>query len=197
MYVDIFDTNNKYNVIYADPPWAHEKDYVRKKTTKKGPIVHYDTMRLTDINNLPIKNLISDNCLLFLWTVDMLIPEAIKTIENWGFKYKTVGFYWVKQNFKSDSFFTGMGMWTRSNPEICLLGIKGKPIRKSASIKKLIIERRREHSRKPECVRNYIEELVDGPYLELFARETKQGWDCWGNQINKFDKEKIGLDEIL
>ena len=93
-----------------------------------------------------------------------------------------MGFYWVKLNAaaKHDAdYFTGMGFWTRANPEICLLATRGKPVRKAKDVRRLIVERRREHSRKPDCVRERIERLVDGPHVELFARDSKLGWDAW------------------
>jgi MT-A70 len=109
----------------------------------------------------------------------------------WGFEYKTVGFYWVKQNTRSDGYFTGLGYWTRANPEQCLLATRGKPQRRGKGVPKLVVEPRREHSRKPDVVRERIEQLVGGPYLELFAREAKQGWDCWGDQAGLFDRGNV------
>ena len=88
-------------------------------------------------------------------------------------------------------FFTGLGYWTRANPEICLLATRGNPRRCAKDVRKLVVEPRRERSRKPDCVRERIERLVKGPYLELFARETKPGWDCWGNQAGLFDAGAI------
>ena len=111
-------------------------------------------------------------------------------IRAWGFEFKTVGFYWAKLNAKAKhgaDFFVGTGYWTRANPEQCLMATRGKPMRQAKDVRKLVIERRREHSRKPDCVRERIERLVEGPYLELFARETKPGWDCWGDQAALFD----------
>jgi N6-adenosine-specific RNA methylase IME4 len=104
-----------------------------------------------------------------------------------------VGFYWVKLNSLSKSnseFFTGLGYWTRANPEQCLLATRGSPRRKAKDVRRLVVDRRREHSRKPDTVRDRIERLVDGPYLELFAREAKPGWDCWGDQLALFDRGK-------
>ena len=115
-------------------------------------------------------------------------------MEAWGFEYKTVAFYWVKLNTAAKhpaDYFTGLGYWTRANPEQCLLGTRGKPPRRAKNVKRLIVEKRREHSRKPECVRERIERLVAGPYLELFARETKQGWDTWGDQVELFDRGTV------
>jgi N6-adenosine-specific RNA methylase IME4 len=131
------------------------------------------------------------DCALFLWATDPLLPKALQLIEKWGFEYKTVGFYWVKQNEASAGFFTGLGYWTRANPEQCLLATRGKPARKAKDVRRLVVDRRREHSRKPDEVRERIERLVDGPYLELFARETKRGWDCWGNEAGLFDTGKV------
>ena len=110
-------------------------------------------------------------------------------IRAWGFTYKTVGFYWVKRNPGRDdaSFFTGLGYWTRANPEQCLLATRGKPRRRARDVKRLVVEPRREHSRKPDVIRERIERLVEGPYLELFARETKPGWDAWGAETGLFD----------
>ena len=80
---------------------------------------------------------------------------------------------------------------TRANPEQCLLGTRGSPRRLGKDVRKLVIDRRREHSRKPDQVRELIERLVGGPYLELFARETKRGWDCWGDQVGLFNTEPV------
>ena len=127
---------------------------------------------------------------LFLWAVDPMLPRAIELIKAWGFEYKTVAFYWVKLNSAARhdaDFFTGLGYWTRANPEQCLLATRGKPMRRAKDVRRLVVEKRREHSRKPDCVRERIERLVAGPYLELFARETKAGWGCWGNQSGLFD----------
>jgi MT-A70 protein len=80
---------------------------------------------------------------------------------------------------------------SRANPEQCLFATRGKPRRKAKDVRRLVVERRREYSRKPDCVRERIERLVAGPYLELFARETKRGWDCWGDQVSLFDTGSV------
>ena len=82
-------------------------------------------------------------------------------------------------------FFTGLGYWTRANPEMCLLATKGKPKRNSKSIPQLVVEQRQEHSRKPDIVYNHIENMLDGPYVELFARRKRNNWHSWGNEICK------------
>jgi len=178
------DTTKKYNVIYADPPWTF-KTY-SDKGKDRSPENHYNVMSLKDICNLPISKIANDNSVLLMWVVDPLLDKAFEVINAWGFKYKTVGFTWAKTNKKSMGFFTGLGYWTRGNPEMCLLATKGKPKRLSKSVPQLVVEQRREHSRKPDIMYKHIENLLEGPYIELFARTQRSGWDSWGNQTDKF-----------
>lgn len=110
--------------------------------------------------------------------------EAIDVINAWGFEYKTVAFVWIKQNPKNNGWFTGLGRWTRSNAEICLLATKGKPIRFSKCVHQLIISPVEEHSKKPDITRDKIVKLAGNlPRIELFARQKVLGWDAWGNEI--------------
>ena len=171
----------KYGVIYADPPW-----YFKTRSDKgkdRSPEKHYPCMSLSDIIRLPVGDLAKDNSVLLMWVVDPLLDQAFKVIDAWGFKYKTVGFTWAKTNSKSLGFFTGLGYWTRSNPEMCLLATRGKPKRNSKSIPQLVVEQRQEHSRKPDIVYNHIENMLDGPYVELFARRKRNNWHSWGNEV--------------
>jgi N6-adenosine-specific RNA methylase IME4 len=179
------DTTKKYNVIYADPPWTF-KTY-SDKGKDRSPENHYNVMSLKDICNLPISKIANDDSVLLMWVVDPLLDKAFEVINAWGFKYKTVGFTWAKTNKKSMGFFTGLGYWTRGNPEMCLLATKGKPKRISKSVPQLVVEQRREHSRKPDIMYNHIENLLEGPYIELFARTQRSGWDSWGNEVDKFN----------
>jgi N6-adenosine-specific RNA methylase IME4 len=179
----------KYGAIYSDPPWNFST--WRAKGTGRSAVSHYDCMSFAELAALPVGDLAADDCALFLWTTDPMLPRALELIEAWGFQYKTVGFYWVKLNASSDGYFTGMGYWTRANPELCLLATRGKPHRRANDVRRLVIERRREHSRKPDEVRDRIERLVDGPYIELFAREAKQGWDSWGGEAGLFDNGPV------
>ena len=174
--------NKKYNIIYADPAWYFNT--WSKKGNERSAIRHYNCMSISDICNLPINNITDDDCILFIWVIDPMLPEAVEVIKAWGFKYKTVAFTWVKQNKKSDGYFTGLGYWTRANPEMCLLATKGKPKRLSKSVRQLIISKLQEHSKKPDEIRNRIVELCgDLPRIELFARQKVDGWDCWGNEV--------------
>jgi N6-adenosine-specific RNA methylase IME4 len=179
----------KYGAIYADLPW-----YFRNwsaKGTGRNAVSHYDCMDFEAMARLPVQELAAEDCVLFLWAIDPLLPKALELVAAWGFEYKTVGFYWVKQNKASEGFFTGLGYWTRANPEQCLLATRGKPGRLAKDVRRLVVAPRREHSRKPDQIRELIERLVQGPYLELFARETKPGWDCWGNQVGIFDAGEV------
>mgnify|MGYP001861215441 FL=1 len=125
MKVDIYNTNKKYNIIYADPPWEYKQSGSNKNSRGMAK-QHYNTMNTKDICNLPIKKIATDNSLLFLWATFPNIGEALKVMEAWGYKYKTAAFVWIKKNKKSDSLFWGMGAYTRANVEICLLGISPK-----------------------------------------------------------------------
>ena len=172
--------NKKYNIIYADPPWTF------KTWSKKGGIKSpkYEVMTINDIKKLPIDNIADKDCVLFIWVTYPLLKEGLDTIKQWNFHYKTCGFSWIKKNKKTDSLFWGLGYWTRANNEICLLATKGKPKRISRSVHQVVIDKIREHSRKPDCVRDRIVELCgDLPRIELFAREKTKGWDVWGNEV--------------
>ena len=171
----------KYKIIYADPPWDSNSQFGRDKN--KGNEQHYPLMMLADIKNLPIKELADNNCVLFLWVVDTQLFEAKEVIEAWGFTYKTVAFTWAKLTVTGKDHF-GVGMWTRKNPEMCLLATKGKPKRVSASVRQLQHHLKREHSRKPDEIRNEIVNLCgDLPRLEMFSRQKTEGWDVWGKEV--------------
>lgn len=187
MKTDINTTKNKYKIIYADPPWQF-KTYSNKGKGRSAER-HYQTMSKEDIQSLPIQRIAEKNSILLLWVTAPCLIEGIELISAWGFTYKTVAFTWIKQNKKSDSIFKGMGYYTRSNAEYCLLATRGVVLdRKSHSISSIVISHIEEHSRKPNEVRNRIVQLFgDLPRIELFARQTVEGWDCWGNDTNKFD----------
>lgn len=183
MKVDIFNTNNKYKIIYADPPWNY-KDKRKGKRISGGAESHYPTMKINDLKRLPINEISEDNCMLFMWVTFPNLQEGLELIKSWGFKYKTLGFSWIKTNKNNSKPFFGIGYYTKSNCEICLIGVKGKPIKISNSVSSVLIEPREEHSKKPDCVRNKIIELCgDTSRIELFARQYVDGWDCWGNEV--------------
>ncbi len=156
-----------------------------KKGLGRSAESHYPTMRLEDIQNLPINNIADKDCALFMWTTIPLLKDSFSVLESWGFEYKTVAFVWIKQNKKSDSLFWGLGYWTRANAELCILATKGHPKRKSAKVHQVIMSKIEEHSKKPDETRDKIVELMgDLPRIELFARQKADGWDAWGNEID-------------
>ena len=168
----------KYNIIYADPAWTFYAGGYKNQSQ------HYDTMSIDEICNLPVKDLSADNCILFLWVTFPILPDAFKVIESWGFTYSTIGFVWVKSKQDKTGFFFGLGNWTRSNAELCLIATKGNIERKDASISQIIYEPIQKHSQKPDIVRDKITKLVgELPRIELFARQKVEGWDVWGNEI--------------
>jgi N6-adenosine-specific RNA methylase IME4 len=184
----------KYQIIYADPPWRFKNWSIKelavrgKKWAKKNGRSPYNVMNNEDIYDLPVQNISDKNCILFLWATYPKLPEALETIRRWGFEYKTVAFTWVKQNRVSDGFHFGLGYWTRGNPELCLLATRGNIKRQSRFVANLQISHLRDHSRKPDEIRNKIVELVgDLPRIELFAREKVEGWDAIGNDIDGMD----------
>ena len=179
-------TTKKYQIIYADPPWSYSLFPGREmdKTKSRTASSHDEVMRFIDILDLPVKEIADKNCVLFMWATAPLLPEALYTIKSWGFEYKTIAFTWIKKN-KCGSNFWGMGSWTRSNPEYCLLAIKGNPKSVSHSVHSVIETVIEEHSKKPGIVREKIVELCgDLPRIELFARQKIEGWDSVGNQLN-------------
>lgn len=146
---------------------------------------HYPTMSIEEICALPVSELAAKDSTLFLWATFPQLNEAFRVIDAWGFKYKTLAFLWLKQNRKADSWFYGMGFWTRSNAEVCLLATRGRPKRQCAGIHQFVISHIEQHSKKPDEVRDKIVKLMgDQPRVELFARQKTPGWDVWGNEVN-------------
>lgn len=170
----------KYQIIYADPPWAYRNMGNIQATAN----AQYPTMSNEDICKMPVGGgLAADNCILFLWATFPKIKEALDVIKAWGFEYKTVGFTWIKKNKNGGNFF-GVGWYTKSNAEVCLIGVKGKAPKISNSISSIIETVRERHSKKPNIVRDKIVEFCgDIPRIELFAREQTPGWDVWGNEV--------------
>lgn len=185
----------KYNIIYADPPWSYNAR--KNKNTKfgGGAMGHYNTMTTEDICRLHISEIANENCALFLWATFHRLREALLVMESWGFEYKTIAFNWVKINKNNNNPFFGIGYYTKSNSEVCLLGTIGKMKPISNKVSSIIISPREEHSKKPSVARNRIVQLFgDLPRVELFARERVDGWDAWGNEVQSdplFDMEKL------
>lgn len=179
----------KYQIIYADPPWT----YNSKQDQRAGKPIHYATLTVKDLAELPVKEISAENCVLFLWVPPALLPYSFVVAESWGFQYKTKAFCWVKTNKKSNTYFFGQGYWTRPNSEDCLLFVKGKSHRIGTRVHQIvesptIISKLQEPSKKPDIIREKIVELMgDLPRIELFARQKYEGWDALGNEIDGKD----------
>lgn len=176
----------KYNIIYADPPWDYSSNIRKKEYGPNRNIKEkYPTMAPGQIKSLPIGDISADDAALFLWTTDSHLKLALEVMESWGFKYTTIAFVWLKLTSKGNYCFS-MGPWTGKSTEICLLGTKGKAhsMVKDRSVRQLVIAERREHSRKPDEVRDRIVQMFGNiPRIELFAREKPKGWHVWGNEV--------------
>lgn len=183
MLVDIYNTEKKYSVIYADPPWQFNNKNTGGSMSS-GSANQYDVMSIEDIKKLPIEKITNKDAILFMWWVGSMPQEAIDLVKSWGFQLKTMtGFTWIKKTKTWKDFF-GMGFYTRQQSENCLIAIKGKQFVKSHSVRQLIRAVNRKHSAKPHEAYEKINELCgECNKLELFARNTYDEWDCFGNQV--------------
>jgi len=185
IYRDLNTINKKYSIIYADPPW--EYDDPKGNLPRLGGKT-YPVLPLEEIKRLPIGTIVNKDAVLFLWVTMPKLREGLEVIEAWDFKYITCAFTWVKVN-KNMSIYSGLGHWTNGNAELCLLGKRGHPQRIRRDVKQVIMAQLREHSRKPDGVRDRIVQLMgDLPRIELFARQYIEGWDVWS-----IDELQIGF----
>lgn len=206
----------KYGAILADPPWAFKvRSDKGKGRSPDGPLGHYNTMTLDQIKALPVADLAAKDCCLFLWATSPMLPQAFETMAAWGFTFKTIGFLWAKLvpaaaekpilprmdriagEFGRHCWHTGLGYWSRANVELVLLGTRGRPKRLSASVRQLVVESVGNHSVKPLAVNLRIQELVAGPYLELFARRRCPGWSAWGDEVMPVGSDEFAVHQVL
>lgn len=173
-----------YNIIYADPPWSQGQENFRGGTGK-----HYATMTDREIEELPVGGLAAEDCALFLWTTNVKLEVGLRLLRSWGFKMTAVFLTWIKVNKGNGDIATGVGHWSRSATELVLLGTRGQvsKYRAHSCLSSVLVSERREHSRKPDQVRDMIVSLLgDLPRIELFSRTHTPGWDIWGNQTDTF-----------
>jgi N6-adenosine-specific RNA methylase IME4 len=174
--------NKRYNIIYADPAWKyrlHGNVPPDREVTN-----HYNVLATKEIADLPVRDICENNCVLFMWVIFPKLDEFMDVVTGWGFEYKTVAFTWIKKNKNNGKNFMGLGSYTRANAEIVILGKRGKLKILDHSVMQVVESERREHSRKPDIIRDMIVRLCgDLPRIELFARERVAGWDSWGNEV--------------
>ncbi len=180
-----FIEGKKYRTLYADPPWQFAN-----RTGKMAPehkrLNRYSTMKLEDIKRLPVSEAAAEKSHLYLWVPNALLPSGLEVMKAWGFEYKT-NLIWEKVRKDGMPDGRGVGFYFRNTTEILLFGIKGENNRTldpGRSQVNLLRTQKREHSRKPDEFVSLIEACSPGPYLELFARGNRPGWDMWGNQAN-------------
>lgn len=180
----------RFGAIVCDPPWSW-KSWSKTNQTRAAEN-HYALMSDGGIKGLPVADLAAPDCVLFLWSINTMLPLALETMEAWGFRFSTVAFTWAKQNPSGDGMHMGLGYWTRQNTEQVLLGVRGKPQRMGRDVRQLIVSPRRAHSRKPDEVYASIERLVPGPYVDLFARQERPNWVAFGLESTKFNQNAAG-----
>ena len=184
-------SKKKYDIIYADPPWKYSNARGTGAAEK-----HYRTMTEKEIRQFganEIRTRTNEDCALLLWATGPKMATAMRIMRSWGFHFKNVFAVWVKTSKKSNKPTIGKGYYTRANAEFCLLGIKGKGSHlrsedTSKAISQIVYEPKREHSRKPDTVREMIDKVFkeDLQKIEVFAREKFENWDQIGDETNKF-----------
>lgn len=175
----------RFKTILADPPWRFTN-----RTGKVAPehrrLDRYSTMTLNDICALDVASVADDNAHLYLWVPNALLPEGIRVLESWGFRYVS-NVVWAKRRKDGGPDGRGVGFYFRNVTELLLFGVRGSmrtlaPARRQVN---MIETRKREHSRKPDEQYQLIESCSPAPYLELFARYKHEGWTTWGDESDE------------
>jgi len=187
----------KYQIIYADPPWAYRQKQINFQSYDKGKkyfndvTEHYSTMSNEEIKILDVAKISDNDCLLFLWITSPNLDIGIETGKAWGFEFKTVAFVWDKKR-------TNYGFYTLSQVELCLVFKRGKIPKKAVNnIKQFLSEKLGKHSAKPDEIRKRIEMMFPTQdKIELFARQKTEGWDVWGNEVES-DIEFKEVEELI
>src|SRR5262245_54996033 len=183
-----------FGAVLADPPWKYVT--YSERGQRRSASRHYKVMMFEEIATLPVRDLSARDSWLFLWVPGPHLPFGLQLIERWGFRYSGKAFAWAKQNPSGVGWHMGTGFTTRKNTEDCLLGRRGRPPIKAHDVRELIVSPRRKHSQKPDEQYERIERLVDGPYVELFARQRRPGWVAWGDEVDKFESEYDAQDNF-
>jgi N6-adenosine-specific RNA methylase IME4 len=187
-----------YGAIVVDPA-SHFSSYTaiqsQNWSSRRDNERHYRTMSFDELAALPVRDLAAPGgCHLFCWTSGPFLPQAIRLVDAWGFKFSTRCFTWLKTKrgwdrispLAESDFPIGLGLTTRSQTELVLLARRGNCRRQRKDVRELILAPRREHSRKPDEFYRRVEAYCAGPFVDLFARERRPNWDCWGDEIDKW-----------
>ena len=177
-----------YSLIMADPTW-HFKTR-SKKGDAKSPQAKYRTMTLDEIKAMPVADLAAKDCHLWLWCTNPNIPEALEVMAAWGFTFSTAG-HWPKIT-KNGKLAFGTGYVFRGAGEPYLIGKRGKP-KNTRGTRSVIFGQVREHSRKPDEVYAEAERwMPNATRMDLFSRQRREGWHCWGDQADLFEGKQDG-----
>jgi N6-adenosine-specific RNA methylase IME4 len=180
----------KFGTVLLDPPWRFTN-----RTGKVAPehrrLARYETLSFDDLGRLPIGGLARPASHIYLWCPNALLPEGLRLLEKWGFTYKT-NLVWYKVRKDGGPDGRGVGFYFRNVTEMVLFGVKGglrtlAPGRRQTNI---IVHRKREHSWKPPTLHKIIEDCSPGPFVELFARERRHGWEQWGDQVDSYEETR-------
>lgn len=186
MKIDIYNTDKKYQIIYADPPWSFSSKKTGGSMTSGSEHQYKSVMTINELKIMPVPEVAGDNCVLIMWYVSSQPQEALDLVKAWGFTVRNMnGFVWNKLTKNQNPHF-GMGYYTRAGAECAIIATKGKPSKlvKDHSIRQVRSAVIGKHSEKPHAFYGDIESLFgDAPRIELFARNTKEGWDSYGNEI--------------
>lgn len=171
-----------FRTVLADPPWRFGN---RRSgmSPESGLRPRYNTMALDEICALPVESVAADDAHLYLWVPSSMLPEGLKVMQHWGFRY-TTSITWLKTRLDGEPDGSGVGFYFRNATESLLFGVRGslRTLPGARSMTNVITARRREHSRKPTAQYHLIEQASPGPRLELFAREERAGWVVWGDE---------------
>jgi len=180
-------SQEKFTTLLADPPWQFQN-----RTGKMAPehkrLNRYGTLKLDDIKQIPVSEVVAERAHLYLWVPNALLQEGMDVMRAWGFEYKS-NIVWQKVRKDGEPDGRGVGFYFRNTTEIILFGLKGKNFRTLAPARSqvnVIKSRKREHSRKPDEQYQLIESCSPGPYLELFGRGNRENWTTWGNQADNY-----------
>jgi N6-adenosine-specific RNA methylase IME4 len=183
--------------VYVDPPWRF-RTYTPASPGNRAPENHYGVMTIEGLRALPVKRIAAPDAHLFMWTTMPMLEQSFGVLHAWGFAYSSCAFVWLKlrRSFNSrqlrmvsdlaGDMHTGLGLTTRKNAELCLLGRRGSPKRLAKDVREVIVAPVREHSRKPDEAIERIERYCPGPRVELFARTSRAGWTSWGRDVGMF-----------
>lgn len=177
----------RFGTIVVDPPWSFTYSTRKSESGNNGwhgsTDRHYQTMKLSELSAMRIPEIAADDCVLWLWSVNALLDDAVALMSDWGFDYKNC-LTWAKTNNGGTAPAFGMGFWLRGASEHLLIGVRGKPKPLRRDVPTWFSAPTRRHSEKPDQAYEIIETLSPGPRIDVFARRAREGWAVWGDEVH-------------